>query len=153
MGRLVLSEQHDDLQISIFISPDPLRAGPIDVSVLLQNAETGQTLDDVEVNVRITSHDEGGRVLHAVATREAATNKLMRAALVDLPSPGLWDVEMNYGADTNPRRQVRFTMEAGPPLAPWLTVWPWFCWPAAVVLLYGIHRWLVARKAPTHYYT
>ena len=111
-----------------------------------QDAETGQPFDDAEVNVRITPADVGGRTIHAVATQAAATNKLLRAALMELPSPGSWDVEIAYVADAKPSRQVRFTLEAGRPLTRWVTVWPWFGWPAAVVLLYGVHRWLVGRK-------
>ena len=143
MGRLVLVEQQGDARISVFTSPDPLRAGLIDISVLLQDAETGQPIDDAQVNVQMTASDLGGRTIHAVATHAAATNKLLRAALMELPSPGSWDVEIAYVADSKPARQVYFTLEAGQPLTHWLTVWPWFTWPFGVILLYGIHRWRV----------
>ena len=61
----------------------PIRCVPdlIDISVLLQDAETGQPVDDAEVNVRMTSGDVSGRTIHAVATQAAATNKLLRSAL------------------------------------------------------------------------
>jgi len=145
MGRLVLTEQQDGVRISVFIRPDPLRAGPVDISVLLQHSETEQPIDDTGVNLQITSADVRGPGIHAVATQAAATNKLLRAALFELPSPGSWDVEINYIANHKPERQVRFKLQAGPPLAQWFTVWPWFSWPAAVVLLFGAHRWRVAR--------
>jgi hypothetical protein len=141
MGRLVLSEQQGDSRISVFTSPDPLRAGPIDISVLLQHSETGQPIDDADVNLRIISGD-GRDTIHAVATQAAATNKLLRAAVLELPSPGSWEVEINYITDHKPARQVRFTMQVGQ----WFAVWPWVSWPAAVVLLFGAHRWLVARR-------
>jgi hypothetical protein len=145
MGRLVLSEQQGDSRISVFTSPDPLRAGPIDISVLLQHSETGQPIDDADVNLRIISGDGRGTI-HAVATQAAATNKLLLAAVLELPSPGSWEVEINYSTHHKPASQVRFTMQASPPLPQWFAVWPWFSWPAAVVLLFGAHRWLVARK-------
>jgi hypothetical protein len=145
MGRLFLVERHGDHRISVFISPDPLRAGPIDISVLLQDAETGQPVDDAHVTVQVTSSDGSGRIIQAVATHAAATNKLLRAALIELPSPGSWDVEIAYIAGRNPARQLRFTIEAGQQMARWLTMWPWFGWPAAVVLLYGVHRWLASQ--------
>jgi len=145
MGRLVLAERQGDYQVSVFVSPEPLRAGPVDISVLLQNAETGQPIDDAEVNLRLTSGVAGEPAIHAIATQAAATNKLLRAALIELPSPGSWDVEIAYVADRTPGRPIRFNIEAAQPLPQWLTVWPWFSWPAAVALLFGIHRWIVAR--------
>jgi hypothetical protein len=139
MGRMILSEQQGDTRISVFVSPDPLRAGPIDISVLLQYSETGQPIDDAEVNLRITPSDDRGPAIYSNATQAAATNKLLRAALLDLPNLGSWDVEINYIAHNTPAHQVEFTLQAGPPLAQWFTLWPWFTWPAAVVLLFGIH--------------
>ena len=64
---------------------------------------------------------------------------------MELPEPGWWDVEIVCVAEHGPA-DVRFTMEAGQQLPRWLTVWPWFGWPAGVVLLFGIHRLLVWRK-------
>jgi hypothetical protein len=147
---LVLAERQGDHRISVFTSPDPLRAGPIDISVLLQDAETGQPVDDADVTVQMTSSDDSSRIIHAVATHAAATNKLLRAALIEIPSPGSWDVEIAYVAGSNPARQLHFTVEAGQPMARWLTVWPWFSWPAAVVLLYGVHRWLASQGSSRH---
>jgi hypothetical protein len=43
-GRVVVVERQGDYRISVFTSPEPLRAGPIDISVLLQDAETGQPI-------------------------------------------------------------------------------------------------------------
>ena len=75
------------------------------------------------------------------ATQAARHKQVIARRSLELPASGL-DVEIAYVANSQPARQVRFTMEAGRPFAPWLTVWPWFGWPAAVVLLYGAHRWL-----------
>jgi hypothetical protein len=144
-GRLVLIERQGNLRIFVFASPEPLRAGPIDISVLLQDAETGQPVDNAGVSVCLTPR-RGGRVIRTVATKAAATNKLMYAAVMELPHSGLWDSEIAYVADRSLARRVRFTMEAGRPLPRWLTVWPWFGWPAGAVLLFAAHRWLVWRN-------
>jgi hypothetical protein len=146
MGRLILVQQQGTTRISVFVSPVPLRAGPIDISVLLQNAETEQPIDSAEVHLRVGSNDASGPAIYAVATQAAATNKLLKAALFELPAPGAWDVEINYIANHDTADQVRCTLQAGPPLAKWFTVWPWFSWPAVVVLLYGLHRRLILRK-------
>ena len=75
----------------------------------------------------------------------AATNKLMQAALVELPAPGWWDVELECTTNDD-TTQTHFAMEALPPLPRWLTVWPWFTWPLAAVMLFAVHRGLVGKK-------
>ena len=146
-GRLVLAERRDNYTISVFTSPEPLRAGSADISVLLQRAGAGQPIDDAQVFVKLTPQAGVGPAILATATKNAATNKLLYAALVDIPEPGWWDVEISGMANKQPI-QATLALEAGERLPPWLTVWPWFCWPIGVVLLFGVHRLLVARKHP-----
>ena len=149
-GRIVLVEKQDNYSISVFTSPDPLRAGPIDISVLLQDATTEQAITDVEVDVSLTSRDGHGPTIRAIATSAAATNKLLSDALMVLPAAGIWDVEIDIAVGRC-RPQVHFAIEAGQPLPHWLTVWPWFSWPAAAVVLFGIHRRLIWRKQSTRF--
>jgi len=146
-GMVRLVEQHGDYRISVFTAPNPLRAGPVDVSVLVQDA-AGQVVREAEIAVTLTTPDRPGESIHAVATTEAATNKLLRSAMVELPEQGEWNVQV---VCVTPRGNVQtgFAIEAGPPLPPWLTVWPWFTWPVVAVLLFGVHRRLAARKSLT----
>lgn len=144
-GRVVLVEKQGDYRISVFASPDPLRAGPIDISILTQDATTDAPIADAQMDVTLSPRDQRGPTLRATATSAAATNKLLRAALLDLPAAGAWDVEIAITADRGPAN-VRFAIEAGPPLPRWLTVWPWFTWPIGAVFLFSLHRHLVWRK-------
>ncbi len=145
-GTVRLVEQQGDYRISVFTDPHPLRSGPIDVSVFIQDVATGQPIPEAQIMVTLTAPDLPGTSIHVRATTEAATNKLLRSALIELPQPGEWHVQV---ATATARGTVhsRFNMVAGPPLPRWLTVWPWFSWPAVAVALFGVHRWLVARKA------
>jgi hypothetical protein len=144
-GRLVLAELQDNYRISVFTSPEPLRAGPVDISVLLQSADAAQIVADAQVYVKLTPREGRGQSILAHATMDAATNKMLYAAVVEIPESGWWDVDVSGTANKQPI-QARFAVEAGQPLPRWLTVWPWFCWPFGVMLLFGIHRFLVARK-------
>jgi hypothetical protein len=137
-------ERQGGYRISVFVSPDPLRAGPIDISVLLQDAETGSAITNAQTMVSLKPSSRRGRTIRTVATNEAATNKLLSAAVVELPETGSWDVEIACLAEHGPAR-VEFRADAGPRLTAWLNVWPWFSWPAAVVILFGFHRWLVSQ--------
>jgi hypothetical protein len=145
-GAVRLRERAGGYQITVFTSPTPFRAGPVDVSVLVQDAATGDCVPEARVSLCLRMPG-AGRVLEYPATTEAATNKLLRAAEFRLPESGWWDVAVAVEGPHGPAL-VRFGVQANDPLPRWLDLWPWFGWPALVVALFGIHRVLVRRKAP-----
>jgi hypothetical protein len=146
-GQVRRMERRGDYQLTVFTSPSPLRAGPIDVSVLVQDARTGQTVPDAIVTVELTPPEKSLPPIRAAATTADATNKLLRAALVDLPASGSWDIRVECTIAHEPAPiAVAFTVEAAPPLPRWLSVWPWFTWPLVAAPLLAIHRMLVARR-------
>ena len=51
-GTVRISERAGPYRVTVFTSPSPLRAGPVDVSVLVQDGETGELATDVRVTVR-----------------------------------------------------------------------------------------------------
>src|SRR5215469_9783232 len=79
-GAVRLREQAGAYQVTVFTSPTPFRAGPVDVSVLVQDAATGECVPEARVSVRLTARGTGD-MLEYPATREAATNKLFHAAV------------------------------------------------------------------------
>jgi hypothetical protein len=143
-GTVRLRERAGDYQIAVFTAPTPLRAGPVDVSVLVQDAATGECVPEARVTVRLTARGSG-RVLEQPATEAAATNRLFQAVLFELPEPGWWDVEVAIEGPHGPAR-VGFGLEADEPTPRWLDLWPWFCWPAFAVALFAVHQVLVRRK-------
>ncbi|MCX7622200.1 MAG: hypothetical protein RMK01_01005 [Thermomicrobium sp.] len=74
-------------QVTVFTSPVPLRTGTVDVSVLLQRADTKEIVDGAEIVVNAEPID-GGPALRYPATREQATNKLYYAAEFTIDRPG-----------------------------------------------------------------
>jgi hypothetical protein len=145
-GAVRLRQRAGGYQVAVFTSPTPFRAGPVDISVLVQDAATGECVPEAQVAVRLTAPGTG-RILEYPATTEAATNRLFHAAVFQLPEPGWWDVEVAVEGPHGPA-VVRFEVEADEPLPRWLELWPWFTWPALVVALFGVHRVLVRWKAP-----
>ncbi len=143
-GAVRLRERAGAYQIAVFTSPTPLRAGPVDFSVLVQDAATGAWTPDAHVTVRLKANGSG-QALECPASAEAATNKLYRAAVFILPTPGRWDVEVMVEGPRGPA-SVRFAVDAADPPPPWLDLWLWFAWPAVAVALFGIHQALVRRK-------
>jgi hypothetical protein len=146
-GAVRLSEKAGDYQITVFTSPTPFRAGPVDISVLVQDAATEEYVPDARVTVRLTARGTG-EVLEYAATAEAAANKLLRAAEFQLAEPGWWDVSVAVEGPHGPAL-LRFEFQADEPQSRWLELWPWFAWPALVVALFGVHQALVRLKAPS----
>jgi hypothetical protein len=46
-GAMRLSERAGGYRVTVFTDPTPLRAGPVDVSVFVQDADTGEPADGV----------------------------------------------------------------------------------------------------------
>jgi hypothetical protein len=138
-GTIRLSERKGDYQITIFTAPTPLRAGPVDVSVLVQSAATQQPVSDVTINIMAKHRAHYSVEVRHPATIEAATNKLFRAALFELPEPGLWEMEASIDGPMG-KTQVRFDAEVAEPLPPYLAMWLWIGWPVLPIVLFGFHQ-------------
>ena len=145
-GQLQLVRDIDPWQVAVFAAPTPLRAGPIDVSVLVQDRSTGSPIVDAQVDVQLTERSPPGRVLHARASSALATNKLLQAAFFELPHAGQWDARLSITTPQGPCR-LEFSLDATAAQPGWQSLWPWFTWPVAVVLLYVMHQALVARHS------
>jgi hypothetical protein len=141
-GSVWLSTTKSGYRLTIFTAPTPLRAGPVDISVLAQDGSTGEPLLDARVTVRL--HRPGEPALEYPATTEAATNKLLYAAQFELPAPGRWDMEVHF-VGRHGSAVVGGELEAAEPLPRWLELWPWIGWPGLAVALFGIHQALARR--------
>jgi len=157
-GTLRLSQRRGQWQISVFTSPAVPSVGPIDISTLVQDASTGRIRDDVPVTVRLQSIEPQGLTLEQEATAGAATNKLFRAALIDLPAAGKWRTEIllgdeSHSASANDRNSptLAFDFDVAPPPAQWLSVAAWVAWPIGVIAVFLLHQILVARSALRHH--
>jgi hypothetical protein len=146
-GLLRLRQKVGGYQIAVFTSPTPIRVGAVDISVFVQNAETGEFVPDADVTVCLkipgTEH-----VLRYPATSDAATNRLFKAAVFNVPEAGSWDAEVLVGGPRGPA-QVAFAVTADGRLPRWRELWPWFGWPGVAVVLFGAHK-LLARRGSSH---
>jgi len=80
--------------ITVFGDPTPLRVGPVDISVMIQDEDGGRPILEAEVTVQLQEQGTGRSPIITQATRQNATNKLLYAALVNLPAPGLWELQV-----------------------------------------------------------
>lgn len=144
-GSLQISKRCGNLQISVFTSPAAPRVGPVDVSVLVQDATTKRIRDDVNITVRMECTNAPAIPLAETATHQMATNQLFRAAQFDVPTAGTWRVAPTL-SNSNNSCSLAFDLVVAPPMPAWLQLAPWVGWPFAVVLLFGIHQFLASRR-------
>src|SRR5260370_9184237 len=136
-GAVRLSEQKGKYRITVFTSPNPLRVGPVDISVLVQDADTGEPASGVQVSIGLARRDSPDVAFRHRATTEAATNKLYYAANFDLPEPGWYSVDVSINGPLG-EAEVHFEMEAAEALPPWLAMAPRFVWPVLAIFFFDI---------------
>jgi hypothetical protein len=145
-GAVRLMQRQGGYRVAVFTSPTPFRVGTVDVSVYVVDADTAEPVPDARVTIRAVPRDRPEETIRCSATSAAATNKLFRAAVFELPESGWWDVETVVEA-TKGTARVCFAVEAAEPPPRWRAVWPWTAWPAAVVVLFGLHQVFARRGA------
>jgi hypothetical protein len=144
-GTLRLSQTAANYRISVFTTPTPFLAGPVDISIFIQDVITGEVIPTASVMIRLALRDQPDKALSYVATTEGATNKLFRAAVFDLPEPGRWMAQVTVKGEQG-TAQVYFELEAAQRTEQWPVLWMWISWPAAMIVLFSIHQVLVWRK-------
>jgi hypothetical protein len=143
-GKLQASEHIGPWIVTLFTSPTPPVAGLVDVSALVQWAETNEPVMDA--TVQIIAREASGSKLQQVATREMATNKLFQAAWLDLPTAGRWTVTAQISRDeTMVETAFDFWVSATPP--PWSDLTVWILWPIAPIALYAIVQLRMSRRS------
>lgn len=137
-GVVRLSQTAGPFEITLFTAPTPLRVGVVDVSVLVQTAADHTPVLDAEVQVALRGP---GLERTGAATHAPATNKLLYAALLDVPGPGRWTLAAQVHAGERDAT-VSCAVDVAPPLPPVVAFWPYFAFPGALIALFALHQWL-----------
>ena len=124
--------------ITVFTSPSPLRAGPVDLSVLVQDRETQHVLLDAGVSIHLRN---ANFEIQATAISANALNKLLYAANVDLKIPGDWQYSVTI-TRASASATVSGKMTAAPAGTSLSSYWSYFAFPPVCIVLFGIHQWL-----------
>ncbi len=143
-GALRLSQRSGDRRVSVFTAPTPLRAGKVDVSVFLQDAETSRPVTDAELFVMARPLGRRGGNIRKRATPAEASNKLFQAAEFELPEAGRWQFTIEL-ADPTPA-SLRFETDVSEPPPQWQTLAPWIGWPWLVAAIFCMNRVLKHRR-------
>ncbi len=131
--------------ITVFASPVPLRVGPVDISVMVQDASTSKLVLGAIVTVSLRAVHTRGPVIEAPASARSATNKLLYNATPGLPRPGEWELGVRVQ-----RGATEVTVTRALPVvasrAALLDVWGYLALPVWLTALFILHQYLSYRR-------
>lgn len=155
-GGVLTQEIVGPYRVTLFGSPLPLRAGPADLSVMLQDARTGEAVLDRAVTIKVDAAAEPGSAAWVppccsmktdagtvAATHAAAQNKLLYAANVLLPASGRHDVTIRVG---DGEEFLRTRVDVAAPLAPPATYWAFLAFPPLAIVGFALNQRIRRRK-------
>jgi len=149
-GGVVIGQiDRDGLRVTVFAAPVPIRAGPLDVTLLVQEIPSNQPVPDAVVicsvqkvgppspsPVRLPAWCSaivpGARI---PATSAHSRNKLLFGAYLPITEPGRWELTVHLA-----RGPVSFSaalpLDVSAPQPPLSTWWPLIALVPAAILLY-----------------
>jgi hypothetical protein len=162
-GTIQFSGVSQGLQISVFTNPGVPSSGPVDLSVLVQDASTHAAVLDAEVHASLRPETPDRRASAWAPPLCAATsisnlqsfrldhtgaqNRLYYAALVQIPSAGKWHLSLDV-RQGNRNAVVEAPLEVASQGAPWASYWHLFLFPlVAIGLFAAIQRRIASRGA------
>jgi hypothetical protein len=125
--------------VTVFATQAPLRAGPADISILVEDAGEPRAVMDARVFIEL-QHDADATVT-AEATHRQARNKLLYCSLISLPEAGNWKLKIIVEHDGE-RAETMGDLTVDRPLPMLLSYWKLIAFPPVVMILFIINQWL-----------
>jgi hypothetical protein len=145
-GAVCLHEASGPFLVTVFVSPYPLRAGLADISVLVQDRQTGDVVLDPAIKLAIHPLSGKGSRLLTQAKRELATNRLLQTARLDLQDPGWWVLKVSVSRGRE-EAVLSTTLQVAPETSRIAVVWPLLLFPPLAIGLFAIHQ-VLKRSIP-----
>ena len=133
-GRVRVHQDSGPFTVTVFTAPEPLTAGPAEITVLVQERGSGAVLRDARVEIELRSPAMGPPRIFAAS---AGTNRLFRVAVVELAPAGDWGlaVVVRRAGATG---RVSGSVPVGPPVSRLSWIWPFLAVPPIGVALYAL---------------
>jgi hypothetical protein len=144
-GAVQLREESGPFAVTVFASPSPPRAGPVDLSVLVQDRESLSALLDADVTVHLW---HGTAELTTRATRAQAQNKLLYAATLNVPDSGEWKYSVTVQRGSV-RTEVSSSTIIAAAQAGLSSHWAAIAMAPLCILFFGFHQFLTRRPRHT----
>jgi hypothetical protein len=141
-GTMLLHQDAGPFTITLFATPQPLRVGTADLSVMVQDRSSQEVLLDPAIDLTVAAGASQDTVRLA---RGQASNRLLQAATVHFSKIGKWRLMLvvRRGKDTA-SLSTECAVEPGRSRA--MLVWFYVLLPVGIVLLFVLHQWLKLRS-------
>jgi len=128
--------------VTVFGAPAPLRVGVADLSVMVQGAADQNSVLDAKVRLHL-KRSSATNVFEIVvpASHAAATNKLLYAAHVNLPSAGKWNLEVGVTRG-DLAASASGDINVLPPEPPLASHWLYIALVPLLIVLFAANQWL-----------
>jgi hypothetical protein len=145
-GVVRLRDARGGIVVTVFTPPDPLPAGAVEVSVLVQD-RSGAPVLDAEVTVRLDPPPGGrGARITVPASRGRAANKLFQAAQVDLREVGDWRLGVSVRA-AGQLSDSSCPLRVAPATPRVKALWDVLVLPPVMVVLFALNQTLRRRRS------
>jgi hypothetical protein len=125
--------------ITLFSTEMPLRPGPADLSVLLEQPDGHSPILDAQVFIEL--EHEAGMMIRAEATRSQARNKLLYCSLINLPAAGHWKIRLHIRRGDTRAEMLSYLVVAAPQPV-FLSHWELIAVPPIIIILFILNQWL-----------
>jgi hypothetical protein len=149
-GAIQFQDDAGPFHVTVFTLPPILSAGPVDLTVLVQDRSKLSPLLDANVTLDLTARGDGSLGKEAWSPPACSLNKsptltgipaklnhgenrLLYGALVEIPTSGTWQLRINIQRD-NQRESIGTLLKVNPPASPPLAYWHLFILPPLGVL-------------------
>ena len=144
-GAVLFHRPAGDFDVTVFSKSEALRAGLNDISVMVQRGDH-TTVMNATVLLHLSQTSSTGDItrLTAIATHAKATNKLLYAAPVNIPTTGSWRLDAEVSSDGR-SGQATGQLPVLNPLPPVVNYWPYVAMVPALGVAFLINRKLRER--------
>ena len=159
-GGITLGQiDREGLRVTVFAAPVPVRVGPLDVTLLVQEIPSNQPVTDAVISCSVQKVGPPSPVpvrlpawcstiapgASIPATPAHSRNKLLSGAYLPLTEPGRW--ELNIQVTRGPTSfSASLPLDVAAPQQPLSTWWPLIALVPAAILLYVWRAFLVREK-------
>jgi hypothetical protein len=141
-GAVQLRKEAGPFVITVFTAPAPLSAGPVDISVLLQNRNGLEPVLDASVSLILR---DSGAEIRARPTREQAQNKLLYAAPVTLAESGKWQLSVTI-LRNGERTEATGIIDVAPAPEMAASYWSYIAFPPLMIVAFVARERLIERR-------
>jgi len=131
-GAMVLQHASGNLLVAVFAAPQPLLAGPIDISVLVEKRDAEEPVLDADVKLDIR-----GRLVRM--TQDQAANKLLQGARIEIPESGQFPLRV-FVSYRGEETVCDGSLQIAPAHSRLGAIWPTLLIPPAAIALFFLKQ-------------